>query len=72
MFKRMHMPVRTILLPIILGLLWTLLCASNAIAQKLTYAQSGQPEDPGLELLQEEPHDLMFFTEEAGGGCCMT
>ena len=53
MFKRMHMPVRNILLPIILGLLWTFLCASNASAQKLTYAQSGQPEDPGLGLLQE-------------------
>ena len=39
-----------------------------AAAQTLNYAQAGQPEDPGLGLLQEEPHDLMFFTEKAGGG----
>ncbi len=55
-----------------LGLLWTFPCASNAFAQRLSYAQSGEPEDPGLGLLQEEPHDLIFFTEEAGGGWAMT
>ena len=25
-------------------------------------------DDPGLGLLQEEPHDLLFFTEQSGGG----
>jgi hypothetical protein len=38
----------------------------------LNYAESGQPEDPGLGLLQEEPHDLLFFTEKAGGGWAKT
>lgn len=32
------------------------------------YAETGKPDAPGLELLQEEPHDLVFFTTEAGGG----
>ena len=34
----------------------------------MNYAQTGKPEDPGLELLQQEPHDLLFFSEQAGGG----
>ena len=43
-----------------------------AIAQAVNYAQKGVPEDPGLGLLQEEAHDLMFFTEKAGGGWVKT
>ncbi len=43
-------------------------CAYKANAQLLNFAQQGKPEDPGLELLQEEPHDLLFFTQKAGGG----
>lgn len=66
------MPVRMILLPIVLGLLWAFPAASSVLAQQLTYAQSGEPDDPGLGLLQQEPHDLIFFTEEAGGGWAMT
>jgi hypothetical protein len=34
----------------------------------VNFAQQGEPGDPGLELLQEEPHDLLFFTAKAGGG----
>ncbi|MCS7468042.1 ABC transporter substrate-binding protein [Stieleria sp. ICT_E10.1] len=37
-------------------------------AQMLTYAESGKPEDSGLGLLQEEPHDIIYFTEKSGGG----
>ncbi len=43
-----------------------------ADAQLLNFAQQGVPGDPGLELLQEEPHDLLFFTEKAGGGWAKT
>lgn len=39
-----------------------------ASAQLLTYADSGQPEESGLGLLQEEPHDIIYFTEKAGSG----
>lgn len=42
--------------------------ASPASAQRLDYAQEGLPPAPGLELLQEEPHDIIYFTEAAGGG----
>ncbi|KAA5541003.1 peptide ABC transporter substrate-binding protein [Roseiconus nitratireducens] len=42
--------------------------AAVAHAQLLTYAESGEPEDPGLGLLQEEPHDIIYFTEASGGG----
>lgn len=37
-------------------------------AEILNYAEVGRPEDPGLELLQEDPHDLIFFKASAGGG----
>ncbi len=40
----------------------------NADAQRPNYAESGRPEDPGIELLQEEPHDLLYLTEASGGG----
>ena len=43
-----------------------------AIAQLANYAQQGAPPDPGLALLQEEPHDLLFFTVKAGGGWAKT
>ncbi|QDV47744.1 Bacterial extracellular solute-binding protein [Stieleria neptunia] len=39
-----------------------------AQAQLLTYAESGKPEDSGLGLLQEDPHDIIYFTEKSGGG----
>ena len=42
--------------------------ASQSIAQEANYSQSGAPADSGLGLLQEEPHDLIFFTSAAGGG----
>ena len=41
-----------------------------ASAQLLNYAQEGKPEEPGLALLQEDPHDIIFFTEKAGAGWC--
>lgn len=47
--------------------------AENAVlAQLPTYADVGQPPPAGLELLQEEPHDLVYFTEAAGGGWAKT
>lgn len=57
-------------------LLLAIVCATTlatgfdrpVMAQLLTFAESGQPEDPGLGLLQEEPHDILFFTEKSGGG----
>ncbi|MDM4015355.1 ABC transporter substrate-binding protein [Roseiconus lacunae] len=42
--------------------------AVPATAQLLTYAESGTPEDPGLGLLQEDPHDIVYFTNGSGGG----
>ena len=44
------------------------LFASNVSAQLLNYAQEGKPEDPGLALLQEEPHDILYLTLESGDG----
>lgn len=42
--------------------------ANRCIGQQPNFAQTGTPPDPGLALLQEEPHDLIFFTAKAGGG----
>ena len=71
--KRMFLSIRPLLVPCLLvGCLGVMSWSQRAYAQRLTYAQSGEPEDPGLGLLQEEPHDLIFFTEKAGGGWAMT
>ncbi|TWU17094.1 Extracellular solute-binding protein [Novipirellula galeiformis] len=54
-----------------LSLATLLLCTAGATplsAQIVNYAESGVPDRVGLELLQEEPHDLIYMTEEAGGG----
>ena len=37
-------------------------------AEIINYAEKGRPEAPGLELLQEDPHDIILFNNEAGGG----
>lgn len=50
------------------GLVSLFTMSSPASAQFLNYAQEGEPEDPGLGLLQEEPHDIIYFSESAGGG----
>jgi hypothetical protein len=42
--------------------------AAPSFAQQISYAQSGSPPDPGLGLLQEDPHDILYFTEAAGSG----
>ncbi len=34
----------------------------------INYAEKGVPPEAGLELLQEEPHDIIFFKASAGGG----
>ena len=34
----------------------------------LNYAEKGEPPEAGLELLQEEPHDIIKFKDSAGGG----
>lgn len=44
------------------------LLASTAHAQRLDYAQVGTPPETGIELLQEDAHDIIYFTEKAGGG----
>lgn len=45
------------------------LLAPPATAQIIiNYAEKGLPPDAGLELLQEEPHDIVFFKESAGSG----
>lgn len=48
--------------------LFVALVASDAKSQIVNYAEQGKPPEAGLELLQEEPHDLIFFTSESGGG----
>ncbi|TWT81231.1 Extracellular solute-binding protein [Planctomycetes bacterium CA13] len=52
--------------------MWLLVCAfafqTPTSAQIVNYADSGRPERVGLELLQEEPHDIVYFTKESGGG----
>ncbi|MEM9367620.1 MAG: ABC transporter substrate-binding protein [Planctomycetota bacterium] len=45
-----------------------LLAAASVQAQIVNYADQGKPPPAGLELLQEEPHDLIFFTPDSGGG----
>ena len=46
-----------------------LISGSTASAQIIiNYAESGQPPEAGLELLQEDEHDIIFFKQGAGGG----
>lgn len=49
------------------ALLAVTLCG-DANAEIINYGEIGRPEAPGLELLQEDPHDLIFFKAAAGGG----
>jgi len=42
--------------------------AISAKAQSLNFAQTGEPEEEGVALLQSEPHDIIRFKESAGGG----
>ncbi len=42
--------------------------APHASAQIENFAQEGEPPQAGIELLQSEPHDIIRFTEKAGGG----
>lgn len=65
LFQQRHL-VQLALLTCVL--LCTVTCGDKAQAQLLTYSQEGRPEDPGLALIQEEPHDLVFFTEKSGQG----
>lgn len=60
-------PIRILVLTCLLAL-----PASIAGAQIINYAEKGRPEAPGLELLQEEPHDIIIFKESAGGGWVKT
>ncbi|MGB7345372.1 MAG: ABC transporter substrate-binding protein [Pirellulaceae bacterium] len=55
---------------VLIGLI--LLSAQPASAQTLNFADSGKPEPVGLELLQEDPHDIIYFTEKSGGGWAKT
>ena len=40
----------------------------RASADVRPFAEEGVPEKAGLEILQEDPHDLIVFTDESGGG----
>jgi hypothetical protein len=44
------------------------LIVTTAHAQVANYAETGLPEVAGLEIIQDEPHDLVFFKAAAGGG----
>ena len=68
MSQLIPMSIRPILLSSLLAIGCLLPCVEQANAQVANYAQAGQPDDPGLGLLQEEPHDLLFLTAAAGGG----
>jgi len=45
---------------------------SNARGEIINFAARGVPPEPGLELLQEDPHDLIIVKESAGGGWVKT
>ena len=63
----MSIRITSLLCLLVIGLtVWP--CARPVNAQLINFAQQGEPGDPGLELLQEEPHDLLFLTDKAGGG----
>lgn len=59
-----------------LRMIATLCCAIVGLAMApsafgqvtATYGIEGQPEQEGIELLQSEPYDLVYFTPAAGGG----
>ena len=55
-----------------LSLIFSLTSADLFGQTVLNYAQSGKPESPGLELLQQEPHDIIYLTEKSGGGWVKT
>jgi ABC-type transport system substrate-binding protein len=59
---------RRLLSAVVPIVLWTVLPLAIVCAQSANYGRTEKPEDPGLELLQQEPHDLLFFSEESGGG----
>jgi tetratricopeptide (TPR) repeat protein len=44
------------------------LAVSQAPAQSLHYGTTGKPLEEGLELLQTEPYDVIYFNEPSGGG----
>ncbi|MCA9135966.1 MAG: hypothetical protein KDB00_04385 [Planctomycetales bacterium] len=56
---------KTLLMAALVGLFGYM---TPAGAQTLTFSDSGKPEDEGLGLLQEEPHDIIYFTAASGGG----
>ena len=52
----------------LLSVLMVCALATVASAQLENYAESGLPDDPGLKLLQEEAHDMLYLKQSAGGG----
>ncbi|MDA8744474.1 ABC transporter substrate-binding protein [Rubripirellula amarantea] len=66
----MRKPIYNLSLILLVFALSGVLGGKDASAQLLNFAQEGMPEEPGLALLQEEPHDIIYFTEKSGGGWC--
>jgi hypothetical protein len=59
----------SVALPLLATLAIGLVCCQPVSAQLIiNYAEKGAPPEAGLELLQEEAHDIIFFKASAGGG----
>lgn len=43
----------------------------SAQAQIQSYSRQGKPPELGLDLLRQDPYDLIFFTPQSGGGWAM-
>lgn len=66
---RSNVAMMTIGKPLLLVALSCLIGYSvPAHAQILTFSEAGKPDESGLGLLQEEPHDIIFFKAASGGG----
>ena len=60
--------VRLVFPAFIAAAAWLLGDVVPASADVRPYAEKGRPTPAGLEILQDPPHDILYFTEESGGG----
>ena len=65
-------PIRSLAVQAGLAVCALIVGTATANAQLLNFAQEGTPEDPGLALLQEDAHDIIYFTEKSGRGWAKT